>query len=69
MYKNAEGVGRIGEGGIELCCLFELLNSGGWVVLQLEGQAEIVVELGVVGLDGEACAELFDGVVEIACWR
>ncbi len=63
--NNTERVWRVWQLRVKFRSLFELRDGRGNVVFQLEGQAEIVVELWVVGFHGEACAELLDGVVKI----
>ena len=45
--------------------MLELGNGGVDVVFEFVGEAEIIVEVRVVGFGGEACAELFDGVIKV----
>ena len=64
---DAERVGRIGKIGIEAGGLLEFGDSGGQVVLELEGEGEVVVKLRIVaGRGARPSVKLLDGVVEVA---
>ena len=45
--------------------MFEFGDRGGEVVFELEGEADVVVEVGAGGVEVQAGAELFQGEFEV----
>jgi hypothetical protein len=64
--EDAEDVGRLGRGGVELLGGLKLGDGAGGIVLHLEGEAEIVVQAGRIGVELERGVQLVDGVGELA---
>src|SRR4029077_692849 len=62
--KDAKGVVRLMRGRVQLGCSLEFRNGGRIIVLQLEGETEIVVKLEVLRIAFEAGAKDTDRFID-----
>src|SRR5207248_127371 len=63
---NSQSVVRIGQSRVELDRRLQFLGCRGEIIFQLVCQAQVVVELGIVGCESKPVFVLLNGGIEIS---